>query len=246
MRIEKLGKQIVTLEDWFEYAPPQEGEKQWKDFRSAKEMAKYWLDPSSETRLSALLEPVFGSLWFLSAEPERKVQFDTCGEPRHCDLAIQAQGDAEKVVIHIEGKADELFDKIVGPYYARRRRVVGSKLPLRVELLADRLFGRGVDEDFGRLWYQLLHGSAAAWCDAVAHGATSAVFIVQEFRSSGLKKKSLATNEAAWKEFLHSFPALAMDTAPTETSLMGPVRAHYPEWQGVPLYFAKIITTLSA
>ena len=32
---------IATLNDWFRFSPPMGGEKQWKDGRSAKELARY-------------------------------------------------------------------------------------------------------------------------------------------------------------------------------------------------------------
>ena len=42
MRIHKSGHEILSVEDWFKYAPPKKGELQWKDKRSAKELAQSW------------------------------------------------------------------------------------------------------------------------------------------------------------------------------------------------------------
>lgn len=240
----KCGTEILTMDDWFAYAPPKQGEKHWRDNRSAKEMARYWLNMDSEENLRKLLKPAFGELRFLSAEPERLVQFDNCGEPRHCDLVIQAKGARETLLIHIEGKADEPFDKIVGPYYAECCLKKGSMLPIRMELLANRLFGRGVDAKVRLLWYQLMHATAAAWCDALACGATSAVVVVQEFRSPGLSKVCLERNDRAWKEFLDLFPELTEDVSLTDGLLLGPVRSTYSAWQGIPLHFVKVVTNL--
>jgi len=36
------GKPIRSIDDWFNLAPPKKGRKQWKDGRSAKELAKAW------------------------------------------------------------------------------------------------------------------------------------------------------------------------------------------------------------
>jgi hypothetical protein len=182
----------------------------------------------------------------LSAEPERSVQFDKWGgEKRNCDLVIQAEGVQGTLLIHIEGKADEPFDKVVGPYYAKCSLKKGSQLPRRIELLADRLFGRGVDAKVRLLWYQLMHATAAAWSDALDCGARSAIVIVQEFRSPGLSKFSLERNAKAWKEFLNLFPELTEDVSLPDGLLLGPVRAAYFAWRGIPLYFVKLVTNLA-
>jgi hypothetical protein len=59
MRIHKSGHEILSVEDWFSYTPPKKRELQWKDRRSAKELAQSWFKtgiakPSEE--LVALLE----------------------------------------------------------------------------------------------------------------------------------------------------------------------------------------------
>src|SRR2546421_166990 len=37
------GGRIATLDEWLEKAPPKRGEAQWRDGRSAKELARAWL-----------------------------------------------------------------------------------------------------------------------------------------------------------------------------------------------------------
>ena len=36
------GRAILSVEDWRTYAPPKRGDVQWKDGRSAMELAKAW------------------------------------------------------------------------------------------------------------------------------------------------------------------------------------------------------------
>lgn len=58
MRITKNGHEIRTVDDWFQYAPPMGRQIQWRDGRSAKELAKAWcsgLEPTVPTELVQLL-----------------------------------------------------------------------------------------------------------------------------------------------------------------------------------------------
>ena len=117
MQIAKNNKTIETLEEWFLHAPPEKGEKQWVDGRSAKEMARAWLIEKSRQWLLDVLRPVFGSVTLESAEPECSVPFDEFSGPRQCDLSILASNDRGRIVIHIEGKADEAFGLLTGEAY---------------------------------------------------------------------------------------------------------------------------------
>ena len=62
MRIHKSEHEILSVEDWFKYAPPKKGGLQWEDKRSAKELAQAWCGkgfacPPADMRL--LLERTF-------------------------------------------------------------------------------------------------------------------------------------------------------------------------------------------
>ena len=64
MRIHKSGHEILSVEDWLKYAPPKKGELQWKDKRSAKELARSWFrngTPNPPDELVALSEEKFGA-----------------------------------------------------------------------------------------------------------------------------------------------------------------------------------------
>ena len=104
MQIAKGTKTIETLDEWFLHAPPAKGEKHWVDGRSAKELARSWLNDESRQRLLELLRPVFGVVVLESAEPECSVRFDSFSGPRQCDLVIQASSDRGRIVVHIEGR----------------------------------------------------------------------------------------------------------------------------------------------
>jgi hypothetical protein len=244
MKIAKHSKPIATLEDWFLHAPPKKGTAHWKDGRSAKELGRYWLEDEAARGLMRVLEPVFGNVLLLSAEPECEIFFDRFGGPRNCDLAIQAKCSRGLLTIHIEAKADESFDQIVGTYVDKMSKKK-SDLPERADLLSRALFGQALDERVRRLRYQLLVGAAATRFDAARHGAFAAVCLIQEFRSTGLSERKLKANHEAWKSFLNMFRELEATDVNVSDKLFGPVAA--PEGAAVrtPLYFANLIVNLT-
>jgi hypothetical protein len=93
MRIHKSGHEILSVEDWFSYAPPKKRELQWKDRRSAKELAQSWFKtgiakPSEE--LVALLEA--SSVQESSLKKRNQSASSELdefgGEHRNCDLVV--------------------------------------------------------------------------------------------------------------------------------------------------------------
>jgi hypothetical protein len=100
MRIESNEVGIICVNDWKRFAPPK-SEEQWKEGRSAFELASAWcgdgvpempadlrtlLDTRDETR-GLVVEKVF---------LEYKISFDTHRGPRNADLAFV--GDNASVV----------------------------------------------------------------------------------------------------------------------------------------------------
>lgn len=253
MKIGKGNKTIETLEDWFLHAPPEKGEKQWVDGRSAKEMARSWLNGDSRQRLLELLQPVFGSVTLESAEPECNVPFDEFSGPRQCDLAIQARSDRGAIVIHIEGKADEPFGALTGDAYdaatAANALRVGRKksaVPRRIEGLSELLFGHSLDQAVRGLRYQLLYSAAAAWADAAERKSIAAVFVVQELHSPTLDGRKMRGNAMDWEAFLRMFSGIDEHHLKLLDTLIGPVTSFRKQWTDVPLYFAKVVTTIAA
>src|SRR4029077_6404491 len=107
MRINKSGHEIRSVEDWFRYAPPKMRERQWKDKRSAKELAKSWFrngTPNPPVELVALMEARFGTaVTFDEAEPECIIELDDfVGEHRNCDLVVLCNVGAKRLVINVE------------------------------------------------------------------------------------------------------------------------------------------------
>src|SRR5258708_35648364 len=125
MRVYKISDEIRSVEDWFKYAPPKMGERQWKDGRSAKELARSWFRkelPCPPEEMHRLLEWNFRTtISFNEAKPECIIELDDfVGEHRNCDLVVLCNIAAKRMVINIEAKADEAFGDVIGEYYDRK------------------------------------------------------------------------------------------------------------------------------
>jgi hypothetical protein len=249
MRINKSGHEIRSVEDWFRYAPPKMGERQWKDKRSAKELAKSWFrsgTPNPPVELVALMGARFGTaVTFDEAEPECIIELDDfAGEHRNCDLVVLCNVGVRRLVISVEGKADEPFGDVVGEYYDRKTGS-GSNVPARISQLSKALFGRVPDEAIRKLRYQLLHAAAATLIEAGANEAEMGLLLVHEFRSTSLNRDKLAQNDADWRYFVQAFPELTAARI-EENQIHGPVGVpgggRVPH--SLPLHLGKLVTEL--
>ena len=197
MRISKDGRPIDSVESWFEFAPPKEGERQWVDQRSAKELARAFCGSGAVAvpqELANLLNssPTLGPIEIIDAWPEHKIPLDSFrGETRNADLAAIAKGRDGTVGVTVEAKADEPFGELIRAVLASTPE--RSNVPARIEVLAHGLFGGSADS-VSELRYQLLHGAAASLIFAAEHQASAAVFAVLEFCGSSCSKENLRRN----------------------------------------------------
>jgi hypothetical protein len=250
MRISKSGHEIRSVDDWLRYAPPKRGERQWKDERSAKELAKAWVGdgtPTPPRELVGLLTSTFGTgIRFDEAKPECVVILDDfAGEHRNCDLVVLCSAEGRRIVINVEAKADEPFGDLIGEYYDRTDGCT-SNVPARIRQLSRALFGREPDDAIRKLRYQLLHAAAATLITAAESRADMGLFLVHEFWSPRLNSGRLAQNRADWQGFVHAFPELGTARI-EEGQVLGPVSVpgggRVPG--SVPLYLGKLITQLA-
>jgi len=251
MRIHKSGHEILSVEDWFKYAPPKKGELQWKDKRSAKELAQSWCrngTPNSPDELGALMEAKFGTgITFDEAKPECIIELDDfVGEHRNCDLVVLCSVGTKRMIINVEAKADEPFGDLIGEYLDRKTGSgSGSNVPARIRQLSLALFGREPDEVIRKLRYQLLHAAAATLIEARRNDAAMGLLLVHEFRSANLSRGKLNQNATDWQNFVHAFPEAASARI-EENQILGPVsvpgggRVSH----AVPLHLGHLVTQL--
>ena len=257
MRLHKGCSDIQSVEDWFRFAPPKKGALQWKDGRSAKELARAWCGgkdrPSPTDEFLQLLAPLVNENQLACADgwPEHQVPIDKLrGEPPNIDLAIVSDGNQGHTVICIEAKADESFGRYVSEMHdaATKRIGQGKKTGVleRIVHLENQLFQEGNANLPGRaeIRYQLLTGTAATLAFAKSHQVPIAVFVIHEFSYVGhVDEKKLRQNENDLDHFVMRL-TLGSSTSLQEGVLLGPLSPPLPQndWGGVALYIGKVRT----
>lgn len=192
MSIVKAGQPIRTLDEWKRLAPPK-SPGQWVDGRSAKEVARAWLEGDGvklpkEVQLALAAHPMFGPVVTWEAEPEARLPFDNFpGETRNSDLAVFPQDAFGPYVLAVEAKADEPFGETVGTTLANalesRIENPRSNGIARIESLVSRLLRphNGCAAKATDLRYQLLTACAGAVEEARRRVMARAVLLVHEF-----------------------------------------------------------------
>jgi hypothetical protein len=194
MSIRKHNIELTSLEEWARLAGPKSPD-QWVDDRSAKEVARAWLEGKGllppEVNLLLSGHPAFGPVFSWHAEPETKLPFDRyAGETRNTDLLVHAQDARGEYLIAVEAKADEPFSVTVGEALEdaleRYLQNMNSNGMNRIQALAQALVGARAPADppVKDLRYQLFTGCAGALCEADRRGYKRALFLVHEFVSS--------------------------------------------------------------
>lgn len=258
MRIAKNGHLIRTVSEWFEHAPPKGGADQWRDGRSAKELARAWVEGESvriPIELHELLasHPDTRSVVLESAEPEARIAFDRrSGEVRNADLAIRASRESTPFAITVEAKADEPFAQLVSDTLADAldrvlERGHGGGID-RVRDLATALLPphrRGLPP-LRLLRYQLLTAVAGGLAWAKQLEAPRALLVIHEFQTNQTSSRNLQRNVQDLDTFvarLTGGEALKV----TAGSVIGPIRVPGDPLFDKPadLYLAKIVRCVS-
>lgn len=158
--------------------------KQSKPGFSAKTLANCWEDQKNGFP-KEFNEPLknlgFEDLEILLAIPEYKVALNNEQAPSQNDLFVLAKCKKfnELVVIMIEGKVSESFDKSIKSWYLSESK--GKKM--RFEFLTEKLKINQNISDYGLLRYQLFHRTVSAILTAEEFCVKKAMMIVHSFSS---------------------------------------------------------------
>lgn len=243
--ISKGNRNIETLTDWEIYAGPKSA-IQWKDGRSAKEAAKYWLRTSSNfpLEISKLLAAhrSFSTPISWQAEPESAVCFDSFrGEPANIDVLVRFKDRFGDGLLLVEAKADETFGATIRDQLkAAFKRLEGnprSKGVARLEGLVGRVLGIGLSniDEIADLRYQLLTVTAAAISESERTGVNRALVLVQEFVTDLTNDDKHASNASDLNNFLSKLDLPALNTG----DIVGPTRI-----RSIDIYFRKLTHNL--
>ena len=171
---------LKTVDLWKKNAPPMGGDTQWKDGRSAKELAKYMTAdfPKLPSEIEEILSNIIDKNSILELDAEHVTNFSSAGfgrgEGRNHD-GILTNND---IFIGIEAKADETLGNLV----ADELKSASDNKKLRIEKLVSLLFDDGV-ENHKNIRYQLLTASAGALLEA--GNSKKALLAVIVFKKSG-------------------------------------------------------------
>jgi len=244
------GNVITCIDDWFLFSPPAKGAVQWKDGRSAKELAKAWFrtgQPQMPDELASLLDTHADTDGFQAEVgiPEKETVLDDFrGNGRNHDMVLIGNTNGVRVLIAIEAKADESFGPKIGDYIESSVRYnPRSRVPDRIRHLALGVFGHTNVSD---LRYQLLHAVAGTLIEAQNQGASLAVLVIHEFVPERGKSDKARENERDLAAFI---ARLADRRHPLPTgSLTGPF--HVPGGgkipSKIPLYIGKIEAVIAS
>lgn len=178
--LKKGDNDIKSLDDWKEFASPKKEDIQWKDGRSAKELAKYMTEP--KVHLPNEIEEILLELGCeqesgFTGEPEKVTRLTGKGEGRNHDLLLVQDN---KWVVGIEAKADEPLGNLVSKELSKD---ISDNKRNRIESLYNDVYGCytcGVD-----VRYQLLTATVGTLIEAKNLNASNAVLIIITFKKEG-------------------------------------------------------------
>ncbi len=232
--------EVSTLDEWRKYCGPVNPEIQWKDKRSAKEMARFWLDITNQEAFRKYLNPLDPNIQFETAYPEHPTKFDDYARPRINDLCIYAKGCEKGFLISIEGKADEPYgtnyflQEFQNSIIEKQKNINSKKLNRTIEL-----FNRFSNNDMLlAIRYQLLYWLAGSIDEAKRNNISDVVLISQEFHSDITSEEKIALNA----NDLNGFVSFVCEKEITEIyhgDILGPFNNKFT--QGINLYFGKYV-----
>ena len=258
MRIEKNNTAITSIIQWEQHAGPIR-KNQWKDGRSAKELARAWCGDHAPT-MPAVLRSLLDSraetsgLEVNTVYPDYSISFDAhAGKPLSVDLAFVGHSASGLVAVTVQAKADESFghtvEKSLGSALERRIANPRSNGIRRIEDLACALFGSKQDNvpHVGNLRYQLLTAAAGTLAYALAQKPVAAVcvLVIHEFVTDQTSDAMHARTAKDYRQFLHRLSGRPFGDAELH-GLLGPFRVPgMPLFERVPdLLIGKITTNI--
>jgi hypothetical protein len=190
---------IANLEDWQKAYPPKSPDLHWKDGRSTKELAR--LITKNIPYLPGEIEDQIKDL-------SQAKEFEGCGEyvtefqsfdlgsgeGRNHDFLMYS----DDLVVSIEAKADETFDKYIGELTN-----VTPNQNKRYNGLIQMLFGESSTDNYRELRYQLINGACGVVLEAEQRNLSAALFLIIVFKKPGcFKTENIERNKRDLALFL--------------------------------------------
>jgi hypothetical protein len=199
----KKNAEIDDLDKWFKLSPPQKKEKHWKDGRSAKEMAKFWLNQSSRNEFKDFVKKTIPDFDYDFIIPEYRSKFDDYPNPRKHDLYIEGKNNT--AIITIEGKADEPFGShefgttFIETITEKMKNPTSKALDRMINLYQSYFYSNG---DILPIMYQLVYWYASSLGDAIKADIGKFAMVLQEFRSAETAPEKIHKNHSDFEKFI--------------------------------------------
>ena len=160
---------------WQELLP--DPEKHWQNGFSAKTLAHCWEDNEGFPKeFEFTFEKSGLQPKILLAIPEFNVDLDTPKRPSQNDIFVLAKDNEGLIVIMVEGKVKEPFDKTIQEW--KKEESDGKKQ--RFDYLLEQL-QLDKNANYAPYYYQLFHRTVSAITTAKKFGAKKAMMIVHSF-----------------------------------------------------------------
>ena len=187
---------ITDPQSWKQFCPPKKGDLQWRDGRSAKELATYMTKqfPAIPAEIELTLQPLVSSTAQFDWDAEYVTPLPGKGEGRNHDAILYN----DDIVVTIEAKADETLGNLIDE---ERQHASVNKLH-RISALLNTLFDGGF-KSYSQLRYQLLTASVGSILEAEKRNVTTAVMLVLVFKTNGnVMEEKLSANHQDIENFL--------------------------------------------
>lgn len=241
--LKKNGEKIERWQDW---EHPKK-EYQWKEGRSAMELAKSWFRSSMAAPPEEIIQIISNhfqeEIEFIRVIPELSTPLPERGEGRNHDVASICRIGGRQSTVCIEGKADEPFGEFtIAHYYQqmRSRQVEGdpTRVPERIEKLIAMLpiVQTGVAScAVSNNGYQLLTALAGTALQARIDKSDLAILIIHQFQTADVDLRKIEKSIEDFTRFVGAVTSVKnLDSS--SGVLYGPV-----EVAGVACYIGRVV-----
>ena len=202
MKFREHSKCIVNVESWKQVKPPKKGDLQWRDGRSAKELAKYMTN--AFPIIPAEIENILQNFVSVNATFDWDAEYVTLlpkkGEGRNHDAILYN----DDILVTVEAKADETLGKLIGE---EMQKASINKLS-RISMLLEYLFEDGFNQ-YHNLRYQLLTAAVGTILEAKRKNIDTAVMLVLVFKTNGdITEEKIASNHKDIENFFAATNAI--------------------------------------
>jgi len=166
---------ITIIDQWKKLV----GKKKWKPEKSACKLANAWFNEQVNKQdipqeIKGVLKNRFENVRMQFASVEHKVYLDTKRAPSCSDIMIYAKANKKHLIIAVEGKDNEGFDKPV-KNWLKLRKEGGNRLKFLCEIMNLKT------NEVREIKYQLLHRASSAILEARKNGYENAILLVHSF-----------------------------------------------------------------